>query len=234
LEESSPNKLISMETTSIEGRELLRSALQLVETAIAQQTMLSGDAALFALDNAWRDAIRPRQQDESDAAYGQRIRRWNEFKETLVNNHALRRNLILYAVSRAVRETGNPILYGAGFALDNNDSYLRTMLAPDRFALVWRPPAAGQQPIPDYLHPENSTGWHLQIFDQLYPLPTPIELASGELVQTPDLKALLDLKNQIMEELHGYLMAETLSMAGRQTFRQAIWAVVNHQQRPGN
>jgi hypothetical protein len=234
LEESSPDKIISMETTSIEGRELLRSTLRLVETAVAQQTMLSGDAALVDLDNAWRDAARPRQKDESDAAYGQRLRRWSEFKDTLVNNHALRRNLILYAVSRAVKETGNPVLYGAGYGLANNESYLRTMLPSDRFVLVWRPPAAGQQPVPDYLHPENSTGWHLRVFDQEYPLPTPVELSTGELVHTPDLKALLDLKNQILEELHGYLMAETLSLAERQAFRQTIWAVVHHQQAAGN
>ena len=53
-------------------------------------------------------------------------------------------------------------------------------------------------------------------------------------MHTPDLKALLDLKNQILEELHGYLMAETLSLAERQAFRQTIWAVVHHQQAAGN
>jgi hypothetical protein len=233
LAEPSPDKLISMETTSIEGRELLRSTLNLIATAIAQQTMLSGDIAVFDLANSWRDASRPRLKDESDAVYGQRLRQWSELKDTVVNNHALRRNLILYAVSKAVKEAGNLSLYGVAYGLAKNESYLRTMLPADQFILVWRSPPAGRQPTPDYLHPEKSTGWHLRIFDHEYPLPTPLELSSGELVHTPDLKALLDLKNQLLEELHGYLIAGTLSPTQRQAFRQTILAVADRQQSAG-
>jgi hypothetical protein len=228
LEDTSPTRLISLETTSIEGRELLRSALALVEVAIAQQTMLAGDASLAELARVWRDGVRPRAPGESDAAFAQRSRAWSELQGVMAANSALRRNLILYMVSTAVREAGNPLVYGVAHALAGNASYLRNLLPEDQFPLVWRAPATGQPPHADHVTPTQSTGWYLKIVASEYPLPTPLEVSSGELVQTPDLKELLTLKNQLLVELHGYLVTENLSASRREFLRQGIWRVSEH------
>ena len=228
LEETSPTRLISLETTSIEGRELLRSALALVEAAIAQQTMLAGVAALADMDRVWRDGVRPREQGESDAAFAQRVRAWSELQNVIAADGALRRNLILYAVSTAVHEAGNLLVYGVAYAMAGDASYLRSLLPEARFPLVWRAPAAGQPPRADHGNPTQSTGWHLQIAASEYPLPTPLEVSAGELVQTPDLKGLVDLKNKLLAELHGYLATENLSASRREIRRQGIWRVSEH------
>jgi hypothetical protein len=228
LAQTSPTQLLSLETTDIEGRELLRSALFLVEVAIAQQTMLAGDAVLDDLDHIWRDGILPKKSEESNDNYARRLAAWERLKGVIIENHALRRNLILWSVSTAVRNSGNLLVYGAAYNLAGDPSYLRTLLPDAQFNLVWRAPEVGQSPRPDHLDPTKSTGWHLRLADKEYPLPTPIELASGDLVQTPDLKGLLDLKNKLLAELYGYLTVEKLSAAQQQVLRQGIWRVADH------
>jgi hypothetical protein len=42
------------------------------------------------------------------------------------------------------------------------------------------------------------------------------------------LKGLLDLKNKLQTELHGYLATATLSASRREVLRQGIWRVSEH------
>jgi hypothetical protein len=228
LRDPKPDRLISMETTSVEGVELLRTTIALVETAIAQQVMLSGDLALNDLERIWRDGAPSKASGEADDSYARRARLWAELQSVLRANGALRHNLILQAVSRSVKERGNLVIYGVAYALPGDASYLETLLPSPQFHLTWRAPANGQAPGPNLREPEKSTGWHVKLGDEEYPLPTPTELTSGTLVQTTALRPLLDLRNELTAELEGYLTPERLSKSERTLLRQAIWRVTEH------
>lgn len=225
LQDQTPTRLAALETTSIEGRELLRTTLGLVETAIAQQVMLGGDIMLTDLERLWREGSVPRAPGEADADFARRAAPWAQLQAVLRVNGALRHNLILQAVSRATREAGNMVLYGAAYGLPGDDALLKTMLPEPQFALAWQAPPAGQAPRPDRRDLTKSTGWHLRLGDEMHPLPTPLELVSGELVQTPELRGLLDLRNELAAELESYLTPQRLTASQRSVLRQAVLRV---------
>jgi hypothetical protein len=184
LEYADPKQLLSLGMTSIEGRELLLSALALVEVAVAQQNMLAGDVALLDMTRIWREGTKPREPNESDPVFAKRTRAWEDLKKLLAANGTLERNLILTMVSEAIRATGrtfsgNALIYGMAYNMDGDPSYLRALLAESEFRLVWRKPAEGKKPLPDFVHPDQSTGWHVQVDDLVLPLPTPTELSEG-------------------------------------------------------
>lgn len=228
LRDPNPARLVSLETTSIDGRELLRATIRLVETAIAQQVMLGGDVALADLDRIWQDGAAPRAEGETEMDFARRASPWERLRPALRGNRTLRHNLILQAVSRAVRERGNMVLYGAAYGLQGDPSLLLAMLREPQFVLRWVPTPADRAPRPDHQNSEASTGWQLRIGDDFYPLPTPLELTSGELAQTPALRGLIDLRNELAVELEGYLAPARLSATARATLRGAVLRVSAH------
>jgi hypothetical protein len=225
LSHPTPERLVALDTTSIEGSELLKTTIDLVEVAIAQQVMLTGDAALPELDRIWREGAPEKRQDEDDSAYGARAAPWSKLQKVMQDNIPLRRNLILAAVRRSVLENGGALVYGAGYAIQGDESYLRKVLHNPQFQLRWRPPRQGEAPRPDHGDLGRSTGWHIAVGDTAYPLLTPDELASGALIYTPDLRRLQDLRNKLHAELDGYRVPAALSASAQAVLRQTIWRV---------
>ena len=217
--------LVSLATTNFEGRELLQTTIELVHTAIAQQVMLAGDITLPDLDRIWRTGVAPRAPGEADADFVRRTAAWEQLRAVLQSNGALRHNLILQAVSRAVRDRGNAVLYGTAHGLLGNPALLLTMLDEPQFVLRWVPTGPGQAPRSSEVARGRAAGWHLRIGDADYPLPTPLDIARGELAQTPELRGLLDLRNELTVELEGYLTPSRLTAAQREILRSAVLSI---------
>lgn len=230
LRQQNPAALISAETTSIEGRELLRTTVELVEVAIAQQTMLAGDAALADLDKIWRAGSGPKQANESDIQFARRIKAFEQLQKVIRANAALRHNLILHSVSRSLRTAGegSALRYGFAHGMAGDPIYLHELLPEPHFNIVWRAPPTGERPRPDPVDARKSTGWHLRFGESDYPLPTVEELSSGALVHTPDLRRLLDLRNYLQAELDGFRVSETLTPQQHTALKKMIWRVSDH------
>ena len=175
------------------GPYLLQHVLDLVDIAIAQQSLLAGDILLADLETAWRS----------------NTSNWPPIAAALADQPLLRQNLLTYIVRRAVIANSSLEAYAAVYPGDGGAAgpmaAMKAVLGAG-FELGWVAPPAGQPVAPDPVALASSTGWQLAIpgGGPKVPLPAPDAVINGQLLQNSQLETLLALRMKIAEELAGY------------------------------
>ena len=215
-------KFCLLEETSDEGRYLLQTAMDVVRTIIMQHVLISGDVLLEDLDLAWRDGfdLGKVRETESNAQAQERAAPWVRLLALLPKQTLLRRNLLLYSVDKHVRATSNLVAYSVAYAVEGDPTYLRKLLPTDRFALEWVVPPSGTRPSAEPVPGARSTGWHMRLGEELYPLPHPNHIVSGRIMMSPVLETMIELRSRLSAELAGYTIPTSLTPEKRADMRK--------------
>jgi hypothetical protein len=191
---------------SLEGYLTLRSALDGINVALAQQTLLTGDIFLPDLLEVWRDATAPREPNEEEDVYILRGKRAEILGTILDRNAALQSNLLIYAIRKSIKLNSLPA-YQAAMAVPGEPHYLRQVLPQPMFDLVW----------------DTQTSHHsVRIGTAQFPLPAAAQVVAGDILQSPGIKQLLAVRDELREEMSGYEIWGQLDEAAAETLKDAI------------
>lgn len=176
---------------------LKNTVLPLVDVAIAQEAMLSGDILLPIIKNAFRDKI----DKNNDGPFTDSL-------NALRHNPLLARNFLVYYIkSQIIQKSYNEINYHFALCSLTTDEELKKIVT---------------LPAPLIFHHANSEvlesgrikipkDWSLKIDDNTYiSLPSAVEVSDGNIVYSDEMHKLISLKAKILDEIANYTFHEKL------------------------
>lgn len=183
---------------NLAGYDDLKRGLALVDYAIAQQNLYSGDILLPILYNVWSIIDSTNRERKSKV-----IRLLN-------NNSQLAYNFIIYSVSKEI-ETGSVMSYSSGYNSKDINNF--SLNFKNNWNLKWSDSSTTQS---------NKTtipkGWATKIGEQYYEMPTPEEVQLGRLSYSQNIQILLSLKSRILEELDTYSIYKSMTLDQKKSF----------------
>lgn len=189
------------------GYFALFEALNLVDIAVAQQTLLSGDVLLPIMYGVWRNQARtPSPEDE---------RQFLLLKRLMRGNSIVARNFTLYALRHEVLAESNALTYSV--ALGGSDPALLKSITTSAWDFQW-----SKDEVRDGDIVTRPRGWSIKVENQYQSLPTAEELSHGVLSYQPDLYPLLDLRARIAEEIASYELFGAIPPQRRLRFNEVI------------
>jgi hypothetical protein len=191
------NNLVNSNVNTV-GYEDLKNGLALLDYAIAQQNMYSGDILLPILG-----AI----LDNHDSLNLKKIEEANSLLNT---NSLLANNFILYKFRKEVLATSNFINYEFGYK--SHDNFTFSLNFKNNWNLEWNDNAKDTSGI------SIPKGWSTKIGNQYYSVPTPEDLQEGKLAYSQDIQSLINLKTRLLEEIDTYEIYNSLSQEERKSF----------------
>lgn len=171
------------------GRDRLIEALALTDVAIAQQTMLSGDALLPVLYQAIT------QLANASTATDQFLHQ--QAVSAIEHNAILAKNFVLYAMRRDVRSASNILAYNV--ALQGTDIPMLQSVTSTRWQFAHHAAA-----VMDGNRIKIPAGWSVAIGNADIALPTADQLLEGRLTTHDEVGALLAQRRRILDELTSY------------------------------
>lgn len=195
------------------GHELLLEALTLTDVAIAQQTMLAGDALLPPLFEALTRFATA--EDTADKAIHLAA------VHLLQKNSVLAENLVLFAVRNHVESKSNFSTYFV--ALSGNDKNTLQSVVGDAWDLRF-----SEIEVREGDSLKIPKGWAVAIGTELFALPGAEVLMAGELKEPDDLRRLVSLRHRILEELSGYEIYDSSNAAVRRQLNGMIMRTMGY------
>lgn len=183
---------------NLAGYDDLKKGLTLVDYAIAQQNLYSGDILLPILYNVWsnNDSMNKEKRDKAI--------------HLLNNNSELAYNFITYSISKEVSK-GSTISYSLGYnSKDTNNFKLNFQ---NDWHLQWM-----DSSITDSNHVAIPQGWSTKIGNQYYEMPTPEDLQAGRLRYSQNEQTLINLKTRVLEEMDTYTIYKSMNTDQRKSF----------------
>jgi hypothetical protein len=213
---STRDELLKAATISRAGESLLTETLNLVDIAIAQETLVSGDYMLPVLKEILKTP---------DGAPGNNRQAISAEAITLLNNDSvLAQNFILYCVTQGLRDRRSNILtYAAGLASLGNPSILNSVTGVP--SGVFERNTTEEKRDLDGDGEEEVTkpvGWYVRLGDKSYLLPSAKAVQEGKFSYTPELIRLLQLRSRLTDELSAYSAFDGISIATRQRFNKLL------------
>jgi len=157
------------------GWYLLFEALNLVDIAIAQQVLLSGDVLpTFMYD------VTQRQIPSSPSVAGRTL--FQAIQQAISVNAVLARNYVLYSLRREITSTANILAYAVALKYTTPDLLKR--ITRYSWDFHWN----SQEMIAEGVT-QQPKGWSVVINNKYYTLPNAEELSDGKLTYEPDLNA---------------------------------------------
>ena len=188
-QERALSDLYRADNIRMSGRERLLEALSLTDVAIAQQTMLSGDALLpLLIDVLSRLSASANKGDK--AMYDSAV-------VLLERDSVLAQNLVLFGIRNRVQTASNFSTYAVAIAGGDKAS-LQSVIG-GMWSLTW----SGED-VKEGKHLKVPKGWSVAIGDAHISLPTPEALLEGRLKQSDEVRQLLWMRARVLDELSGY------------------------------
>jgi hypothetical protein len=174
------------------GRAALQKALLLVDLALAQQSMLSGDALLYPLDEAVRGADSGRRKKGI---------------EVLKAHPLIARNYALFVLKRGAPLLAGNVAYRIAF--DSQDRSYMSGIASG-YEYVHEQDAKGIQCAGGFdIVPR---GWSMKLDECLYiPLPRPEKFQAALLEFTTPFVQLISVRKRLVEALVGYDFSDMIA-----------------------
>lgn len=180
------------------GYEALRQTRNLLDVAIAQQNLLTGDALLPGLLRLFdRQGQNPTQQERLA---------WDQAQQLLARNVVLAENFVLYAMRHEVIGDGDALLYHVALGSRNDGLLRRVVTRPWPFR--YRPAGDTVGTPGGALQPQ---GWSAEFAGTFVPLPNIQQLAEGRLKTTADLYGLLLARDRVIDEMASYEVLADIS-----------------------
>lgn len=171
--------------------------LPLVEVAIAQQALLSGDVLLPIMEKAFAEKLDKNNEEPFNACIA-----------ALKNNKLLARNFMVFYIKNQIQK--NPFYneFSYHFALNakNNEFLKRIIRVPLEFNF------AEDEKKNDKGHIVIPKGWSLKIDnDAFIPLPSALDIAEAKFIYSDEMNKLITLKSKIMDEIVSYTFSNGFS-----------------------
>ncbi|MCP1783892.1 hypothetical protein [Bradyrhizobium japonicum] len=171
-----------------DGRRALQKAARLVDLAIGQQALLSGDALLFAIDRA-------RDQKATH--------------DLLRDNEIIARNYVMFALKRAAPGPTGIAAYRLAFDAAEKPAFMEGIAPGYRFGYHPEGDAIPQDKCGGRRFGQVPKGWYLAIGDCVrIPLPPPTAVAEGRLELTAAMHGLLAERKRLAQALAAYEFAD--------------------------
>lgn len=193
-----PKNVLLTSNVNAVGYEDLKNGLALVDYAIAQQNMYSGDILLPILGGIL---------DNHDSANSKKV---EEANLLLNKKPLLANNFILYKFRKEVLAASNFINYEYGYK--SRDKFTFSLNFKNNWNLEWNDSAKNSNGL------NIPKGWSTKIGNQYYSVPAPDDLQEGKLAFSQDIQSLINLKTRLLEEIDTYEIYNSLSQAERKSF----------------
>lgn len=207
----------------------LNQALNFIDVAIAQHTLISGDILLPALYNfhpkADKPEVLPKGKDTEDDFLADLTATWSGsedyFKNLLLLSPVLAQNYVSYAIARDLYESlskgVNRSQEYRWASLDTDDTRFKAILRTKKWKLNYavkdsdvlvderdgnRKTDLKEVEQNDRIHWKQAhipKGWSVEIYTQFIPMPPPAELEIGHLDVTSTLKELVTLRQSVID-----------------------------------
>lgn len=189
------NEVKALKQVRQTGLDDLLEAQKLVDTAIAQQVLLSGDVVLPIIEDIIK---KPAGSGAVEALRAKAL-------AGLKNNSLLARNFAMYSIRKEVASKSKFLIYSIALGGKSNLSLLRDATSfPWEFS--WSDVEVKQGNIVT-----QPMGWSVKLGDIFIALPTSDELLEGRLVYNPDLNMLLGLRSRILDEINSYRIFDRMT-----------------------
>lgn len=176
----------------------LQKGLVLVDYAIAQQNLYSGDVLLPILYNIWS------MRDSNNLARKDRV------VQLLNHNSLLAHNFIIYSIAKEVNR-GSTTSYSLGYiSKDTNNFKLNFQ---NDWSLRW-----SDSSTIDSNKVQIPQGWSTKIGSQYYEMPSPEDIKAARLSYSQNIQTLINLKTRILEEMDTYTIYNSMTGDQRRSF----------------
>ena len=190
---------------SSEAPDRLRSALNVVQIAMAQQATVAGDFLIPLAYERLTGDVSNRAKDAIVTPGADDDNWWNEKAPSAMSawlqNSLFAKNFGLYFANRRLRAAGHSLLsYQIAFATTGNPSWMSQVMGN----------------VGSYTS-DAQGNWFADVGNVHFKLPTPKELDEQRFVQTSSFAVLASIRSQLVDELSRYTAMSTSSDAQQQT-----------------
>jgi hypothetical protein len=204
------------------GKDALRQTRNLLDIAIAQQTLLAGDAALPAMYDLFAR--------QTDSASVEDRRRFKVMTDMLAANALLADNFVKYALWRDVKKNSNAMTYHVALGSDDPLMLSRATSLPWKFHFsadtVKERVGNNRETI------KQAKGWSVKFGERYYELPTANALEDGKLQLPTALPRLLAVRDRVIDEIVTYEMMTVPSQTRRRAFNQVVLNTMGRVDKP--
>ncbi len=193
----SVNKLLRSDINSV-GYEDLKNGLDLIDFAISQQNLYSGDILLPILGAIF---------DNHDSL---NLKKTEELYTLLNSNSLLATNFLMYKLRKEVLANSNFINYELGYK--SHDKFMLSLNFKNNWNFEWND---STEILESHIRPK---GWSIKIGNQYYLAPSPVDLQEGKLAYSQDIQRLINLKTRLLEEIDTYEIYNSLTQEERKSF----------------
>lgn len=183
----------AIQRNSWQAQIVLENMLMLLNTAIAQQSIYSGDILLEVIDSCRRE--------KCDESVESEIRRLFEYSAVL------RHNYILFVVSSKLSATSTGDMSRYKTMYDREDSYLMSLVLGGDLNVRMAEPANTYENCGNC----EATKWRVNIHGTEFNLPLPTQLEKQEFAHTPFMYRLLAQRQILRDALFDYTFMEKVN-----------------------
>lgn len=203
-----PYNLVITQDIRKAGYYALLKALSVTDIAIAQQSMLSGDALLPVLYIVYGKQFK--SPSIADIYY------LDKMKLLLSSNSILVENFITYSLRVEVLSLSNFLFYNIALGTNNPELLKKCTILP------WDFHYSNIDIIMNDVINQHK-GWSIKLYGKFFKLPDGDSLLAGKFIHQKDLLSLLSLRFRLLEEIAGYeILDSSLLTKDRLKFNEII------------